>query len=298
MKYLCNIGLCLFILIGINQGFSQCPVGNVILNTQDQIDEFIIDFPNCNQLNGSLRIEGADITNLDGLINLTELNGGVLMINNNDLISLNGLNNVERVVGGLTIIDNELLLNFEGLNSLNHIGGMFQLEANTNLENFSGLELIDSITGQLFIYNNPALESLDQLENLSFIGGNLIITLSPFLTHCSIEAICNYIDNPNGVMVFSTNGSGCNSEQEVQDGCEDCIVMNVWEGPSGAHWHESEYWSLSIVPDECHEVLIPADSNMKVLAGMTATAYSLIIESGAIFETQSTAILDVVVNTN
>ena len=44
-------------------GFGQCPDQTNTFTTQAQIDQFIIDYPNCTELSG-LYINGEDITNL------------------------------------------------------------------------------------------------------------------------------------------------------------------------------------------------------------------------------------------
>lgn len=273
-------------------------MGSFTLNSQAEVDDFIIQFPNCTELPNALRIEGADIVNLTGLSNLTILKSGLLMLNNSQLNNLVGLENVERIEGGISMLHSDLLTSLDGLNKLTYIGGQLQVESNLNLQDFSGLESLDTIAGQLFIYNNPAISDLSALENLRYIGGNLVITLSPLLSNCSIAPICDYAYNPNGAFVVSTNGAGCNNVQEIETNCNSCLVENIWQGPAGGSWHEVAHWSLSIVPTDCHHVIIPADSDLKILAGMEAFAYAITIEEGAIFETEAMGILNVVVGDN
>ena len=273
---------------------AQCPVSSVVLNTQAEVDAFATDYPNCTELNGSLRIEGADITNLDALSNLEALYGGALIMGNPILSDLNGLNSIEEITG-LALLDNPSLVNFEGLNQLNKISGGLQIEINSGLEDFSGLEQLDTITGQLFIYNNNNVNDISALSNLEHIGGNLIITLSPLLSFCSIDAICDYLENPNGTFIFSANGTGCNSQQEIEDNCGNCDVDNVWQGPSGGSWHNANHWSLSEIPTDCQHVIIPSGSNLKVLSGMTANAFTLFVHDNAVFETEPASILNVMI---
>lgn len=273
---------------------SQCPVSTLNLNNQAEVDQFPLDFPNCTELNVELRLVGTDVTNLDGLSNLEALNGGALIMDNSLLPNFTGLNNVEHIAG-ISILSNPSIVNFEGLNQLNNISGGLQIEFNVGLQNFNGLELLDSIAGQLFIYNNSNLSDISSLQNLEYIGGNLVINISPLLSFCSVEGICDYILNPNGNVLLAANGTGCNTVQEIEDNCVFCDLENIWQGPVGGSWHNQSHWSLSEIPTDCHNVIVPAGSNLKVLSGMTAEAFTLLVHDSAIFETESSAILNVVV---
>jgi hypothetical protein len=48
---------------------------------------------------------------------------------------------------------------------------------------------------------------------------NLIIWNNPYLSHCSVLSICNYLSNPNGSIEIDNNTTGCDSPEEVQDSC-------------------------------------------------------------------------------
>ena len=56
-------------------------------STQEQIDNFQSNYPNCTEIEGYVEIRGDDITNLNGLSVVTSI-GGELMILNNDSGSL------------------------------------------------------------------------------------------------------------------------------------------------------------------------------------------------------------------
>ena len=60
--------------------FSQsCLPDGITFNTQEQIDNFQADYPGCTEIEGIIEIEGADITNLNGLSSLTNF-GDMLYI--------------------------------------------------------------------------------------------------------------------------------------------------------------------------------------------------------------------------
>jgi len=56
--------------------FSQpCLPSGITFSTQEQIDNFQTNYPNCTEIEGDVIIEGNDITNLDGLSVLTAIGG-------------------------------------------------------------------------------------------------------------------------------------------------------------------------------------------------------------------------------
>lgn len=99
-----------FLLISI-LAFAQCPPGDVSFTTQADIDSFIINYPDCNQINGELEINDY----------------------NNELQNLNGLNNITSVLGNIEIRNIKEAMDLSGLNNLNSVGGSFFMEAIINL---------------------------------------------------------------------------------------------------------------------------------------------------------------------
>lgn len=54
--------------------YSQpCLPEGITFNTQEQIDNFQINYPNCTEIEGGVLIEGTDITNLNGLSVITSI---------------------------------------------------------------------------------------------------------------------------------------------------------------------------------------------------------------------------------
>ena len=59
---------------------AQCPPGNIEFIEQEELDIFLIEFPNCEEINGDLTInsgsdQSAAITNLNGLNNISSIAG-------------------------------------------------------------------------------------------------------------------------------------------------------------------------------------------------------------------------------
>jgi len=60
----------LFTLHSLSQ---PCLQEGVTFSTQEQIDSFQANYPNCTEIEGGVLIEGSDITNLDGLNVITSI---------------------------------------------------------------------------------------------------------------------------------------------------------------------------------------------------------------------------------
>jgi hypothetical protein len=109
-----------------------CLYGGATFNTQDQIDNYQTNYPECNHLAGSVTISGNDITNLDGLINITSIGGDLYIKNNPILNDLTGLENVKTVGGSIEIKLNDALTNLTGLDNIKP-GSITYLEISQNI---------------------------------------------------------------------------------------------------------------------------------------------------------------------
>jgi len=122
----------------------NCSFFGVDLDSQQDVDDFFNWGYDC--VEEDLRIEGDDITNLDGLINLVQVKGKLLIGSCPNLQSLSGLDNLERV---------------------DDIMSLFELGSVTNAE---GLGNLKRINGKLHIRNFP-INTLAQMVNLEYVGG-------------------------------------------------------------------------------------------------------------------------------
>ncbi|MEM9549128.1 MAG: hypothetical protein AAGA77_24285, partial [Bacteroidota bacterium] len=57
--------------------WAQCPYGEISLTTQAQVDAFKATYPNCQDLNGALMIQGSDIVSLDSLSEILSIKGSL-----------------------------------------------------------------------------------------------------------------------------------------------------------------------------------------------------------------------------
>ena len=227
-----------------------CPDGGVTLTSQEEVDAFAQDYPNCTIIKGTLSIDqGIDktsIVNLNGLSNITTIEHS-LSITETQLIDLEGLNQLTRVEGILYIVDNVNLMRLDGLDQLNYIGADLGLIGNILLTNITSLSSLTNIQRDLVIFGNTALSSLNGFHNMERIEANLSISLQPLLENLDDFVSLNYIgavsiagnetlstcDNNNLCAIFATkndrslgirnNAEGCNSPSEILAICNPII---------------------------------------------------------------------------
>jgi hypothetical protein len=226
---------------------AQCPSGDITLNTQAEVDQFIIDYPNCTEMAGQLFIGvsagSSDIIDLNPLSNLTSVDF-LAIWNNIKLTSLSPLSNLSQIGGQLSIQGNSQLTNIDGLNNITNVGGDLRIQLNQSLVNIDGLSNVKSVGRQLRISkndlltslgtglsnlvnvgyfvqvdNNPVLSNISALRNIANFGSNgLEIKNNPALAVCNLPNFCNYLSG-TGVREVSGNLAECVSEAAVVAAC-------------------------------------------------------------------------------
>ena len=132
----------------IGQSFGCLPEG-ITFSSQEEIDNFKSNYPNCNHIAGSVTISGNylvnNITNLNGLDEVKSIGGNLRFNNNNVLTDITGLENLTSIGGTLSVTDNPLLTDISGLNNINTVGRQLLIDGNAALENLTGLNSISTI---------------------------------------------------------------------------------------------------------------------------------------------------------
>jgi hypothetical protein len=201
-----------------------CLPEGITFTTQDEIDNFQSNYPDCMEIQGNVIINGESITNLNGLSFVTTIVGYLYIHDNNDLTSLQGLDNLTSV-GGLLLFDNNNLTTLTGLDNLTANTGSLLIGSNTNLINLTGLESLTSSSsiriGDLFAtQGNPNLISLSGIENIEESSfDELVISGNGSLSDCDVQSICEYLASPNGTTYIFSNATGCNDQAEVEAAC-------------------------------------------------------------------------------
>jgi len=168
----------------------------------------------------------SNLTYLNGLNNLTNVNQIISFERNNSLLSLKGLEALQTINGGLDIDNNLKLITLEGLENLKTCNGLILnnsnittlghlkslnksysiiLSNNSNLENIHGLEKISYLEGSLEIVNNNKLKSLESLKNLKGIEYNIYISQNDSLE--MLEGLNNLSNTCHGQVAITNNTS-------------------------------------------------------------------------------------------
>lgn len=164
----------------------SCLPDGIRFTTQEQIDNFQTNYPNCTEIEGGILIGeefiSNNITNLDGLIVLTSIGEGLYIEMSAALTNFAGLDNVTLIGGDLWINSNYTLTSLTGLDNLTSIGGSLGIDNCIKLTGLTGLDNLTSIGGSLWIGYNYALTDLTSLENMASIGGDLQLLSNDSLT--------------------------------------------------------------------------------------------------------------------
>jgi len=151
---------------------------NVVLDTQAKVDAFLSS--ETTEIDGSLRIYFAsDVTNLDGLANLTTIGGDLTIQFNYALENIEGLSNLLSVGGGVNIAFNPLLENIDGLSSV-MMAGAIRLEGNSALTNLDGFSSLMEVTTIILIVDNESLNEYCGLYTLLSVPGSVGGSISIF----------------------------------------------------------------------------------------------------------------------
>ena len=180
MKKLVALILLTFSII-TNASPQSCLPDGILFTSQSQIDNFQINYPECTKIEGAVRIESYNITNLNGLSTVNSLGSSLFIHGNKNLKNLSGLENLDSICEWLSIsfgvegYGNLSLQNIHGLQGLNYVGKGIHIGQNDSLIDLSGLENIDSANIEVVITENDRLISLKGLDSLNHIEGDLII---------------------------------------------------------------------------------------------------------------------------
>lgn len=160
-----------------------CSPINMELTSQQQIDEFQANYGPCDRV-GNMLIQGDDITNLDGLANLTSVGTFLRIENNPVLVNLNGLSSLS-VVSRLSVEGNSMLLNLSGLSRFEEILSVY-ISDNPSLTSLDGLSRLKQVTYELIVENNALLANLEGLSGLTSVGHSLVISENPSLKNLDV----------------------------------------------------------------------------------------------------------------
>ncbi len=170
--------------LGAYESKSDC---SFYLTRQSEIDNFATEHPGLSVVECDLYIKSDEeepITNLNGLSQLTNVQG-FLIIENNSITNLAGLENITEIGHFLKLHDNKELRGIAELNSLISIGGFFMITQNPKLLAIDGMNNLTQIGGRLDVHHNDSLTIIEGMNNLVSLDSNFSIKSNPILENIS-----------------------------------------------------------------------------------------------------------------
>ena len=171
----------------LTEAKAQCPPnGDVYLNSQADVDQFIANYGTCTEINGNLWITtGSSVINdLSGLTAL-EIIRGRLFIETTSITNLNGFDNLIRVEGDLTIRGNNAMTEILGFPSLQEITGELRILENQMLVQVDAFDVLESVGDNIWVTANNFMTSLAGFENLVNVDGRLDVSRNDRLAFLS-----------------------------------------------------------------------------------------------------------------
>ena len=153
--------------------YSQCPVGDVYLNSQSDVENFISSYGTCEVINGTIYI--GDATDISGITSIKRIEGS-LLITYSEIISVSNFGNLEFIGGDFKIDQSHFIETIEGINKLSTINGDFLITQNhSTLKHIKGFSALERIAGNFQVSENESLETISPFDNLLNVEGWFLI---------------------------------------------------------------------------------------------------------------------------
>ena len=245
-------------------------------------------FGNLNYIAGKMEIYYATIVDFQGMEELDSIGGDFILEECDSLINMQGLSSLEKIGGGFELYYLYYKFqDFSGMGNLEYVGEEIYFEELYEVTSFTGLENLTYIGGDFILDECYVLTDITALDSLQTIGGDDLAIVDCYeLAFCSVPAICHYIANSLGDIDIDSNNTGCATEEEIAGECMSCpncytSIDNTWLSSAvDTDWHNPANWSTGMVPEECHNVVIPT-GNTVIIDGESATCFTLFVEQGA-----------------
>lgn len=157
--------------------YEACPIGNVDLLTQADVDNFVATYPDCTHIAGNLTIgdyNSSSISDLSELSNIQTVDNSFRLINLN-LTSLSDFSNLTHV-GSLSIVLLNNITALSGLSSLQHPASI-HIQACSNLTSLMGLSSSSSSVISTISISECNMSSLAGIESWQIDSENLFLEL-------------------------------------------------------------------------------------------------------------------------
>ncbi|AOW20891.1 hypothetical protein LPB138_09500 [Urechidicola croceus] len=161
------------------------------------------------KINGFLSIQDTSISDFEGLQNVTQLNGSLLIEHNPELFVVFGLQNITRLTE-LSIINNEGLTSIFSLNGLTSLRNL-TIRENNALTELEGLQNLKSVEQHILIQENNFLSNIYDLDNIINANNISIMGNDRLTDFCPLK---NLLQSTNFTGDFITNFNGYNPTYE------------------------------------------------------------------------------------
>lgn len=189
---------------------------NVNLYSQDDVNNLPANYPNVHSFS-SITISGNDITNLNGLSQVTEVTGDLYIDSptaDHPLVDISGLNNITIIDGRLSLVDLKNMNAFSLFPNLLKIGsgnlGDGLSISGLTPETINGFNILANVSGDITI-QNTALIYLNGFDNLTkvksifsnsqasiyFINNSVLTSINGFSSLTEIAWEYYFVNNPN-----------------------------------------------------------------------------------------------------
>ena len=172
---------------------SQCSESSYSFGTQNEVDNFPSQHPNCTEIPGNLIILESSITNLDSLYQIVSVGNRISIRGNSQLENLNGLSNIISSKD-LEISNNDNLINASGIANIQELDGTFVLVSNPRLQTFVGLNLPENID-KVIVADNDSIFYLNAFNDAIEINNFTAIRNNPRLSSLDICKSAKNIEN-------------------------------------------------------------------------------------------------------
>jgi hypothetical protein len=197
--------LYILLLLASYGTYAQCPAAGLTLSNQAQIDNIAVQYPTCTTITGDVIITGNNISNLNGLANITTITGALEIRNNPILTTLAGLQNITSVGTDVIIRNNSTLNSISALSGVTTVGGELTVRTNNSLISLNGLQGINTVGAGLIIRDNNLLADAGALQNVTSVGEILEFVENPLLTIIDMPNLANVTGGDEGALVIEAN---------------------------------------------------------------------------------------------
>lgn len=230
------------ILLLCTFGWAQCPINTYSFQTQAQVNNFVNEYPNCEE-------------------------GHVFTFIGNNITDLSPLSYIDRIAH-IQIIDADNITSLMAFDGTQIIGTLY-IENSDGLVNLNGIHFMHLQPNfWLHLKNNSLLENIDALDDFATNFATVTIMNNPNLSQCAVKRVCQSLLLNAASVSIENNGVGCNSVAQVDAVCQSMGIYDldlneeilIFPNPSSSRFELTTSPNIII-----HEVIIYNQLGIKII---------------------------------